>query len=465
MTKQEILNKFSGIMCNEPGICSLVTEQYGQDVLFERLINLSTSPLTRTQLNQILTMHQIPHMTKDVFQYYFFDNSPHFYKRTKLPEIVIKKAHIVSLDQFYIGIERLLIDSLFLFGNINNGYATISKYSYEDIIAMVKANTVQSDSYEERESLIELNDVNKDDRYLISEMACKTIGDGTIDEKELSLKLINEYRIALKRGKKHVKFKDLLAGIYSDANSKKKDSVGLFDTIDFYEEEVKEERIIEQKSIELARRYTEARRSAVANTRLYLATANDLDAYIATSMRTKEDFLKMSAFCDRVFKSERIFPLHMRYFDPTLSATSSHEDKGLIECLMVKQAKMLIYSSGEKDSYGKDAEAAMALCLGKPVIIFSPTPKRTGFFRNIHPLSRLVCFKNGVANGAIVCESEEQVIEMVFRIMNGVMEYELVQKEEKPGYYLLKERITGSVVRIQTNESYLNSVFWENYLA
>ncbi len=172
--------------------------------------------------------------------------------------------------------------------------------------------------------------------------------------------------------------------------------------------------------------------------------AKDLDAYIATSMRTKEDFLMMSAFCDNIFRNDKLISLHLHYFDPTLSATSSHEDKGLIECLMVKQAKMLIYSSGERDSYGKDAEAAMALCLGKPVIIYSPTAKRLGFFRNVHPLSRLVCFNTGVANGAIVCESEEQVVEMVFRIMNNKMEYELEQKKESSGYYLLKDRISSS---------------------
>ena len=42
-----------------------------------------------------------------------------------------------------------------------------------------------------------------------------------------------------------------------------------------------------------------------------------------------------------------------------MSAARGHEDKGLIECLMVKCAKVLIYTEGEKESYGKDAEAAM----------------------------------------------------------------------------------------------------------
>ena len=88
--------------------------------------------------------------------------------------------------------------------------------------------------------------------------------------------------------------------------------------------------------------------------------------------------------------TKKLKDLNIRYFDPTLSAATGHEDKGLIECLMVKCAKVLIYCAGEKDSYGKDAEAAMALSLGKPVIFFCDEKQRSEFFRDVHPLSRLV---------------------------------------------------------------------------
>jgi hypothetical protein len=61
---------------------------------------------------------------------------------------------------------------------------------------------------------------------------------------------------------------------------------------------------------------------------------------------------------------------------------------------MVKCAKALIYFAGEKESLGKDVEAAMALSLGKPVIIYCPpTPdgeKKLRFFRDIHTLGRLI---------------------------------------------------------------------------
>ena len=105
--------------------------------------------------------------------------------------------------------------------------------------------------------------------------------------------------------------------------------------------------------------------SPIFNTSLYLSSVGELDVYVATSMRTREDFHTMAAFCDEVFSSRRLRRFDLRYFDPTVSAATNHEDKGLIECLMVKCAKVLIYNAGDKESYGKDAEAAMALSLGE----------------------------------------------------------------------------------------------------
>ena len=47
---------------------------------------------------------------------------------------------------------------------------------------------------------------------------------------------------------------------------------------------------------------------------------------------------------------------------------------------MVKYAKVLVYCAGEWESYGKDAEAAMALSLGKPVIFYCDEERRHRFY-------------------------------------------------------------------------------------
>ena len=169
----------------------------------------------------------------------------------------------------------------------------------------------------------------------------------------------------------------------------------------------------------------------------------------------------MADFCQAVFEDPRLRDLHLRYFDPTLSAAGNHEDKGLIECLMVKCAKVLVYHAGEKESFGKDAEAAMALSLGKPVIFHCDEEERQRFYREVHPLSRLIEFQTGVAVGVMVTDEVGMVSELLSRIFNNDMEYTLEQP--RPGYLCLSEKLTGCTVRLQTSNELLRETFWNNY--
>jgi len=138
-----------------------------------------------------------------------------------------------------------------------------------------------------------------------------------------------------------------------------------------------------------------------------------------------------------------------------------HEDKGLIECLMVKCAKALVYCAGQRESYGKDAEAAMALSLGKPVIFYCNEEQRSRFYREVHPLSRLIEFETGIAVGAMVTDSLSEVSELLHRIFENKMEYRL--EHTKKGYLKLEETLTGSVVRLQTSDQMLSETFWNHY--
>jgi hypothetical protein len=180
-------------------------------------------------------------------------------------------------------------------------------------------------------------------------------------------------------------------------------------------------------------------------------------------MRNRQNFRDVAATCERIFKDARLAQFHLRYFDPTMSAARGHEYKGLIECLMVKCAKVVIYTEGEKESYGKDAAAAMALSLGKPVIFFCDKGVKTRFYRDVHPLSRLIDFRSGVAVGAIVSDDVDQVSELLRRTFANEMQYELRHHESRPGYLKLHERLTDSVVRLQTDDELLTTTFWNNY--
>jgi hypothetical protein len=160
-------------------------------------------------------------------------------------------------------------------------------------------------------------------------------------------------------------------------------------------------------------------------------------------------------------------PYNIRYFDPTLSAATHHEDKGIIECLMVKTAKTLLYFAQHKESFGKVSECAMALSLGKPVIVLCPDDPRGlelyHFYRDAHPLTRLVEFRTGIVNGAMITHKVEEAITLLDRILSNRMEYDLAQKEGTDGYFLLKERLTGSTVRVITDDRLLTETFWNNW--
>jgi hypothetical protein len=227
------------------------------------------------------------------------------------------------------------------------------------------------------------------------------------------------------------------------------------------DESVTSESEISAKIQPLINRFKAARDKALANTNMYISMIDDLDVYVATSMRNREDFRRMADFCDEIFTSNRLKDFVLRYFDPTLSAASGHEDKGLIECLMVKCAKLFVYVACERKSYGKDAEAAIALSQGKPVIFFCDAETRSKFYREVHPLSRLINFTNGVPVGAIVTDRIDDVIEIIKRVLTNEMAYELQQG--KPGHFQLSEKRTRSIVRLQTADILLREALWNYY--
>ena len=82
------------------------------------------------------------------------------------------------------------------------------------------------------------------------------------------------------------------------------------------------------------------------------------------------------------------------------------------------------------------------------------------FFRDLHPLSRLIDIQSGIAVGAIITNRIDHVVELVRRVFANEMEYDLSQRD---GYFKLKERLTQSVVRLQTNSRLIRESFWNYY--
>ena len=214
-------------------------------------------------------------------------------------------------------------------------------------------------------------------------MACKSYGDSPESSGELQDALLHALREHIDIGGGIIFIRRLLdGGTVPDRYSNRQQEF-LLSADDVLDEVVSSEADLIEKYERIAKRFVNARKAALINTEYYLSMVNDLDVYVATSMRTRRDFRDMANDCEKIFADERLKELNIRYFDPALSAAAGHEDKGLIECLMVKCAKALVYCAGQRESYGKDAEAAMALSLGKPVIFYCNEEQRGRFYRDV----------------------------------------------------------------------------------
>jgi hypothetical protein len=461
MTKEELISEYSLFQFGSSGIGALVSPSMSETA-YEWISGLDSHSISKVQLNQLLVLAKTGSMSDGFFRYYWLSSPTHPYDVKRLPHfdpavLEGRLQGVVSHDHLKWGLYRLYVDGLLYFGNAAAAYSALRSKSFNDLAAFFQEKRFGTDAIAARGPAIPLKEIAKDDRYLISEMVCKTFGD-IPEEKEAARELLLGELRKQKKGS-IVTFRQLLGGV-SGGNTQAQFLLS-FDEV--LETPLSTESDLNARFEEQFDRFYSARAMATQNTALYLSMVNDLDVYVATSMRTRQNFRDMANACERIFHDNRLDPFHLRYFDPTMSAAKGHEDKGLIECLMVKCAKVLIYSEGEKESYGKDAEAAMALSLGKPVIFYCDHGTRTSFYRDVHPLSRLIDFRSGVAVGAIVTESVDDVAELLRRIFANEMEYEIRHHESRPGYLKLHEKLTGSVVRLQTDDDLLTTSFWNNY--
>lgn len=405
-TKSDLIEELRLFKLHNGGLGSWITEETDSEV-FTRLGQIDENPVTKVQLNQLLAFgHEAP-VSEDFFRYYWLQSpTNHPYDVTAIPGYDpkwLEAAAIMSLAHLKWGLYRIFTDAMLWFGNVRTAFRELRTMSAEELSSFFRKRRFDTKLIKERGPALPLQTIARDDRYLIAEMACKSYGDRD-SPGDLKAALIEAYRIHLREAGGTIKIKDLLERNFPIERYEGRQQEFIFSADDVLDENVTSEAEIEAKYEAVAKKFTAAREAALQNTRFYLSMVGDLDVYVATSMRRRQDFREMAAACDEIFSDTRLQELQLRYFDPTLSAAAGHEDKGLIECLMVKCAKVLVYCAGERESYGKDPEAAMALSLGKPVIFYCDQQQRHRFYRDVHPLSRLIDFDTGVAVGAMVTD-------------------------------------------------------------
>jgi hypothetical protein len=463
-TLEELRHHFGPLFADTGGIDSWISAATPPDVV-ERLWQLDEVPLSVSVLNQLLLLGHEAGVSEGFFRYYWLQ-APHDhpYRVDAVPgydPAWTGATAIISLDHLRWGLYRFYTDALLYFGSIRTAFRDLRERTEAQLVAYFDQHRQPVEYLKSRSDALPLRLIPMDQRYLISEMACKSLAPQPGEVTILTSALVAAFAESQRSGQAPVKIRDLVDGPVLAGEFRTHQFEIKFTADEFLDQAITTPADVLSTCADLGKRFETAREAALQNTRLYLSMVGDLDVYVATSMRNRDDFRTMAAFCDRVFGDPDLQALHARYFDPTLSGAEGHEDKGLIECLMVKCAKALVYSAGSRDSWGKDAEASMALSLGKPVIFFCSEEVRRNLFQSVHPLTRLINFSTGVAVGAMIVTKEEQVVELLRRILTNTLEYAIEQPHE--GYLRLVERVSGCTVRLQTSDKLLRETFWNYY--
>ncbi len=366
-------------------------------LIVDRLQRIPDEPLTLTHLNQLLHLNSEAGVTEGAFRYYFLtdaQNHPYSLQSLSVPKpSPMPDREITTIGQLEWGIERFYTDALLYYGNLRSAYRHLRDKSFDELTNMYKNKRIDSRGMRLRGQIMPLIDVQVDDRYLISELACKAYGEVSgAATTPIIEQLVAAYN---RRGGTTTSIKTLV----ESANAENEDDFQAQLAFPLATEEIENEQVESEEELRaklggVLERFRSARQRALENTKIYLSICNELDVYVATSMRNRTDFRTAAESIRRIFSDPRLDAYQLRYFDPTLSAANTHEDEGLIECLMVKRAKVIVYFAQERDSWGKDSEASMALSQGKPVIIYCPpTPEgrqRMKMFRD-EPVSEVSC--------------------------------------------------------------------------
>ena len=197
MSKAEILNRLRLYSLGSHGIGGWLTDDT-DDRIFDRLDTLNGNPLSKSQLNQLLALgHQAP-ISDGFFAYYWLQcPTGHPYAVEKLPgfssQWIRDTPHIISLPHLEWGLYRLFTDGLLYFGNVGTAFTRLRILARQELESFFLTKRFDTTAIRQRGHVLPLRTIPQDDRYLVSEMACKSFGDTPDSEGEMRLALKQAY--------------------------------------------------------------------------------------------------------------------------------------------------------------------------------------------------------------------------------------------------------------------------------
>ena len=331
LSKERILERFSLFEGGTGGLDSWLRPET-PNVVFEVIGDLESEPLTLPRLNQLLTLRHEAPISEVLYSYYWLEVPEHTFNVRKLPGFnpsYLDAKSIQSIDHLYWGLYRFYVDALLYFGSIRTAYQHLRQLSERELRAFFASRRVAD--LTQRGPALSLKEIARDNRYLVSEMACKSfeVGEEATDAAQIETVLLDIYEEHRKTGGGPITVRELIDGKYASDNYQAIQPQMELSVDAFGEETIEGDDDLKAKIHRVAQQFIRARQAALYNTEQYLSMVGDLDVYIATSMRKRQDFRDMADFCSNVFGDEHLLEMRLRYFDPTLSGAQHHEDKGV----------------------------------------------------------------------------------------------------------------------------------------
>ncbi|UAY51284.1 helix-turn-helix domain-containing protein [Ferruginibacter albus] len=315
-----------------------------------------TSEQAYSFFQRILVFYDIPQMSTEFFERYI---TPDAFK------------DIASFQQ---RIEEYQKDAIRLFSSFEDAYAALN--SHKKLSEILFPLTIKSDSlYRERTEWTSIINIPDEKLPYLGYIAASRVKVEESERKDLA----NFLNLLADQKRKN----ELSLNNYNEKTKRKYDSLlrkfnskiehSLFSPLfspspEFLEREAK---FIKPEGGNDFEEMEKTQIQAYENLAHYLS-ADFMDVYVATSMRSDADFVSVNNFTKNLFNNPDIRPLKLRYFNPTQSWIEDRIAKGLVEALMLKRADFCIYMAQKEDTFGKDSEASVSLGQGKPVIVYVP---------------------------------------------------------------------------------------------
>ena len=198
MDRDKVIEKFADLSFgSEQGLGTWLSES-AHPLVLERLKQIETEPLTKVQLNQLLVVSQMASISDGFFRYYWREAPQHPYD---VKSIGVFSAQwldggenvIRGIDHLHWGLYRLYIDGLLYYGNVKAGFVSLRSLAHEQIAELFRRKRFDTNAIAARGPALPLNVIGRDDRYLISEMACKTFGELPLRQERLRSKHSNKH--------------------------------------------------------------------------------------------------------------------------------------------------------------------------------------------------------------------------------------------------------------------------------